>query len=103
MKTTMSLLLTDSGSTRFNRSGTGKAMSDKKVDQVQLVWAFALILAGLGVFYRLPQVMPKITEIQIFAEASGVIRFCFYFMGVFLIGGGCKKLIRLYQRRQPKP
>lgn len=78
-------------------------MSDKKMDQFQLIWAVALILAGLGVFYRLPQVMPKITEFPIFAEASGVIRFCFYFMGVFLIGGGCKKLYHHYNKKQSKP
>ena len=73
-------------------------MSDKKSDQVQLVWGIVLILAGLGVFYRIPQVMPKIMEIPIFAEASGIVRFCFYFMGVFLIGGGCKKLIHHFKR-----
>ncbi|MDL2321462.1 hypothetical protein LJC47_03865 [Desulfosarcina sp. OttesenSCG-928-B08] len=64
----------------------------------QVVWAILLILAGLGVFYRIPQVMPKIQEIQIFAGASGFIRFCFYFMGIFLVGGGCKKLYQHYRK-----
>ena len=72
-------------------------MGDKAVNHVQVVWAIVLILAGLGVFYRIPQVMPTIEQIPRFAAASGFIRFCFYFMGIFLIGGGCKKLYREYR------
>ena len=67
-------------------------MPEKKVNQAQIVWAIVLILAGLGVFYRIPQVMPKIEQIPRFANAAGLIKFCFYFMGIFLVGGGCKKL-----------
>lgn len=91
--------MTDRGCTAFDRIGAEKAMSDKKIDRIQLIWAIALILAGLGVFYRLPQVMPEIAEIPVFAQASGVIRFCFYFMGIFLIGGGCKKLYNHYRKK----
>lgn len=76
-------------------------MSDKPVSTVQVIWGVALILAGVGVFYRIPQVMPHIEQIPRFAAASGIIRFCFYFMGIFLIGGGCKKLIRQYRRQGP--
>ena len=73
-------------------------MADKQVNPAQLIWAAALILAGLGVFYRIPQVMPSIEQIPRFASASGFIRFCFYFMGLFLIGGGCKKLYHQYRK-----
>lgn len=73
-------------------------MADKQVNQVQVIWAILLIVAGLGVFYRIPQVMPKIEQIPSFAEASGFIRFCFYFLGIFLIGGGCKKLVHQFRR-----
>lgn len=73
-------------------------MPAKQVNQFQVVWAILLILAGLGVFYRIPQVMPKIMEVPIFANAAWFIRFCFYFMGIFLIGGGCKKLYREYRK-----
>jgi hypothetical protein len=72
-------------------------MADKQVNQAQVIWAVVLILAGLGVFYRIPQVMPTIEQIPRFAGASGFIRFCFYFIGIFLIGGGCKKLIHQYR------
>lgn len=70
----------------------------REIRSRQVVWAILLILAGLGVFYRIPQVMPKIQEIQMFAGASGFIRFCFYFMGIFLVGGGCKKLYQHYRK-----
>jgi len=77
-------------------------MTDKQVNQVQVVWGVALVLAGLGVFYRIPQVMPNIEQIPRFAAASGFIRFCFYFIGVFLIGGGCKKLFGEYRKSSVK-
>jgi len=73
-------------------------MTNKQVNPAQLIWAVALILAGLGVFYRIPQVMPNIEQIPRFAAASGFIRFCFYFMGLFLIGGGCKKIYHQYHK-----
>jgi hypothetical protein len=58
----------------------------------QLLWGAALILAGIGVFVRIPQVMPRIAGIEQFAEILPFVRFCFYFMGIFLIGGGVKKI-----------
>ncbi len=64
-------------------------------DKAQRIWAILLIIAGIGVFIRIPQVMPKIEQIQQFSSASGYIRFCFYFMGLFLIGGGCMKLYNI--------
>jgi hypothetical protein len=76
----------------------GGSVAGKKINQVQVVWAIALILMGLGVFYRVPQVMPKIEEIPRFAAAAGFIRFCFYFIGITLIGGGCKKLYHQYRQ-----
>ncbi len=65
----------------------------------QLMWAVALILAGLGVFYRIPQVMPRVREIAYFSGIMPFIYFCFYLMGILLVGGGVKKLIALYRRR----
>ena len=77
-------------------------MGDKQVNQVKVVWGTVLILAGLGVFYRIPQVMPNIEQIPRFAAASGFIRFCFYFIGIFLIGGGCKKLLHEFRKPSDK-
>lgn len=63
----------------------------------QLIWGIALVLAGLGVFYRTPQVLPQIATIDYFAGALWIIRLCFYLMGIILIGGGAKKIIRHYR------
>ncbi len=67
---------------------------------IQIVWGVVLVLAGIGVFFRIPQVMPKIQEIEHFSSAIFFIRFCFYFLGVLLIGGGAKKIYDNY--RSPK-
>ena len=74
----------------------------KPSNRIQLIWGVALVLAGLGVFYRIPQVMPKIQSFKQFSSAIGFIRFCFYFMGIFLIGGGLKKIISYYKESKPK-
>ena len=65
---------------------------ESKKSTFQTVWGLALLLAGIGVFIRVPQVMPKIETIEQFAQISALIRFSFYFMGALLIGGGAKKL-----------
>jgi len=64
----------------------------------QTIWGAALLLAGIGVFIRVPQVMPEIAKIEQFSSVTGIIRFCFYFIGVMLIGGGGKKLYASYKR-----
>jgi len=65
---------------------------EPKRSTFQTVWGVALLLAGIGVFIRVPQVMPKIESIEQFSQISSIIRFSFYFMGAMLIGGGAKKL-----------
>jgi hypothetical protein len=64
---------------------------------LQLIWGVVLILAGIGVFYRIPQVMPKIKTIESFASVVGFIYFCFYLLGFLLILGGAKKLYSNYK------
>ena len=63
---------------------------------VQLIWGIALVLVGIGVFFRIPQVMPRIAEIEQFSQVMFYIRFCFYLMGILLIGGGSKKIYKYY-------
>jgi hypothetical protein len=57
----------------------------------QTVWGIALVLAGLGVFYRIPQVVREIEAAGYF-QSPGFVRFCFYFLGAALVVGGGKKL-----------
>jgi hypothetical protein len=61
---------------------------------VQIVWGVLLIAAGIGVFIRIPQVMPQIAQIEQFSSILSYIRFCFYLIGAMLIGGGAKKLLQ---------
>jgi hypothetical protein len=58
----------------------------------QVIWGIALFLAGIGVFYRIPQVMPRVEAIEHFSSITWFIRFCFYLIGILLIGGGSKKI-----------
>jgi hypothetical protein len=72
---------------------------------VQVVWGIALVLAGAGVIYRIPQVMPRILQIEQFSAASGFVYFCFYLMAVILIAGGGKKIythLLILSNRKPK-
>jgi len=65
---------------------------------IQVIYGIALTLAGIGVFYRIPQVMPRIEQIQQFSSVIGFIRFSLYLMGVLLIGGGLKKIYGNYKK-----
>jgi len=71
----------------------------KSKPTLQVIYGIALTLAGIGVFYRIPQVMPKIEQIkQQFSSVIGFIRFSFYLMGALLVGGGLKKIIVNYKK-----
>jgi len=63
---------------------------------VQLIWGVMLVLAGIGVFVRIPQVMPKIKQIEHFSSVMPFIYFCFYLLGILLIAGGSKKIYDHY-------
>lgn len=69
---------------------------------IQFVWGILLVLAGIGVFFRIPQVMPQIEKIEQFSSAMFFIRFCFYLLGILLIGGGLKKVYHNYARLESK-
>ncbi len=67
-------------------------MEDAFKQRVQLAWGVLLVLAGAGLCFRIPQVMPQIRQIEYFAGIMPFIYFCMYFMAVFLIAGGARKL-----------
>jgi len=67
---------------------------------LQLVWGILLVAVGVGVFFRIPQVMPQIEKIEVFSGAAGFIRFCFYFIGIVLIGGGSKKIYHHLSKKE---
>ena len=70
----------------------------KRNNSIQIIWGALLLLAGVGVFYRIPQVMPTIEKIEQFSSSIFFIRFCFYLIGVMLIGGGIKKVYSNYRK-----
>ncbi len=71
---------------------------EKNKIHFQLVWGGLLVLAGIGVFFRIPQVMPKIKTIEYFSSAIWFIYFCFYLLGILLIMGGARKIWDNYRR-----
>ena len=73
-------------------------MSDNLKPKLQLVWGALLVAAGIGLFFRIPQVMPQIRQIEYFVAVIPFIYFCFYFMAVFLIAGGLRKLYLNYKK-----
>jgi len=73
-------------------------MDDQDKTKLQLIWGALLVAAGVGLFFRIPQVMPQIRQIEYFASVIPFIYFCFYFMAVFLIGGGLRKLYLNYKK-----
>ena len=73
-------------------------MPDKK-NKLQLIWGVLLLIAGVGVFFRIPQLMPEIKKIEQFSPYYiPFIYFCFYLLGILLIFGGGKK-IYLYTQK----
>lgn len=71
---------------------------DKNKIYFQVVWGLLLVLAGVGVFFRIPQVMPKVRTIESFASAIGFVYFCFYLLGFLLILGGVRKIFANYKK-----
>ena len=67
-------------------------MKDKQSSKIQLIWGILLLLAGIGVFFRIPQVMPEIKKIEQFGSYIYFIYFCFYLLAILLIAGGGKKI-----------
>lgn len=66
---------------------------------LHLIWGVMLTLAGVGVFFRIPEVMPQIRSIPQFSTIIPFIYFCFYLIGVLLIAGGLKKIIGNMKKR----
>ena len=66
---------------------------DKK--KFTFYYGIVLIAVGLGVFYRIPDVMPRVAAIEFFSNKLGLVKFSFYMLGVFLVAAGA---IRIYNQ-----
>lgn len=59
-----------------------------------MVWGWLLISFGVGMFFRIPQVMPRIQEFECFSSGFGLVfvYFSLYLVGILLICGGAMKI-----------
>jgi hypothetical protein len=69
-------------------------MAENQKSTIQFVWGILLLIAGIGVFFRIPQIMPEIKKIEHFAPYIFFIYFCFYLVGILLVVGGGRKVYK---------
>jgi cobalamin biosynthesis protein CobD/CbiB len=74
-------------------------MDDKQKSRLQLIWGILLLIAGIGIFFRIPQIMPEIKKIEHFAPYIIFIYFCFYLIAVLLLVGGGRKVFTYLKSR----
>lgn len=72
-------------------------MTARRQTIFQIIWGGMLLVAGVGVFFRIPQVMPKLEQIDGFSSVIIFIRFSFYLIGCLLICGGFMKIRKNYK------
>ncbi len=75
-------------------------MASELKSKLQLAWGMLLVMAGVGLCFRIPQVMPQIRQIESFTGAIPFIYFCLYFVAIFLIAGGARKLVVHYRKKR---
>ncbi len=68
---------------------------DKK--KFTFYYGIILIAVGLGVFYRIPTVMPQVATIEFFSNKLGLVKFCFYVLGIFLVTAGAMRVYKNYK------
>jgi len=60
---------------------------------IQIIWGIILIITGCYLFYAIPEKFQSLGNIS---PNSIIGKLCFYLIAVLLIGGGIKKLYKLY-------
>ena len=68
---------------------------DKK--KFQFYYGIVLLVVGLGVFYRIPQVMPQIETIEFFRQKLVVVKSCLYILGIMLVTVGAMRIFKNYK------
>ncbi|RLC28157.1 MAG: hypothetical protein DRH32_09470 [Deltaproteobacteria bacterium] len=79
-----------------------KLQTSDGINTVQLIWGVALVLMGIGFFFRIPHLIPRISGSGQTTLDQFFIRFCLYLMAVVLFGGGVKKLINVLRTKRSK-
>ena len=61
--------------------------------KLKFYYGIILIVVGIAVFIRVPQVAPQIETIEFFKNKIGIVKFCAYFIGFLLVlAGGIRVL-----------
>ena len=68
---------------------------DKK--KINFYYGIVITLVGIAVFYRIPQVMPKIETIEFLSQKLFVVKACFYILGALLILAGSIRIFKNYK------
>lgn len=68
---------------------------DKK--KFKFYYGILLVAVGLGVFYRIPQVMLQVETIDFFKEKLFLVRSSFYILGGLLILAGAVRIYKNYK------
>lgn len=70
-------------------------MSERK-PIVQKIWGVLLFMVGLAMFVTIPE---RVREIQEAGRYISGLKFGFYFISVFLMAGGAKKIYENYLKK----
>ena len=72
-----------------------KILMDKK--KINFYYGIVIVVVGLSVFYRIPQVMPKIATIEFFTQKLFIVKACFYILGGMLVLAGSIRIYKNYK------
>ena len=61
-------------------------------------YGIILIVVGIAVFIRVPQVIPQIETIEFFKNKIGIVKFCSYFIGFLLVLAGGIRVVKNYKK-----
>lgn len=68
---------------------------DKK--KINFYYGIVIILVGIAVFFRIPQVMPKIETIEFLARKIVLVKASLYILGSLLILAGSVRIYKNYK------
>ncbi len=61
-------------------------------EKIRFYYGILLVFVGIGVFFRVPEVMNQVAEIEFFRHKLSIVRFCSYMLGVFLVVAGVVRM-----------
>jgi len=68
---------------------------DKK--KINFYYGIVIVVVGLSVFYRIPQVMPRVATIDFLAQKLFIVKVCFYILGGLLVLAGSIRIFKNYK------